>query len=338
MTFGRAIGLAIMEHMHTQGSDTGMPDVAYSRYPGNSDRDWCSLDAANARLAELANEIRRADETARESFRVAMRNTLPHAKTVGDFLVEARSLCKLAKIPWEPWPSDNCDLSLRTAQAYVRIAENWEKVLEAQSSAPLTSIDTALKLLSQPKPNGKRGQPTTTGNSENHGEAATPSDPAPAPTGLLPAPEVPAPTGLLSAPEEPVPAGDDEPYDDSDECGEAATDIYHDLMKARRYFDALAIVIAQSEWSRFERDVLHLEATGLMRVLNETASALASQGGLHRSCALLITYPGDNDKHEVKDFLTRTVDAARPALEWGEIQKVVTAAKFKADGVKTELL
>jgi hypothetical protein len=134
------------------------------------------------------------------------------------------------------------------------------------------------------------------------------------------------------------PEAPEEPYDDSDECGEDATDIFHELMRARRYFDDLTAVVAQSEWSRFERDVLHLEITSLMRVLNEAASALASQGGLHRSCALLITYPGDNDKPEAKAFLARTVEAARPALEWGEIQNVVTAAKFKADGVKTELL
>ena len=132
VTFGRAIGLTILAHMRTEGSDAGVPDVVYSRYPGNSDRDWCSVDAAKARLTELAKEIRLADEDAKELFRIAMRNTLPHAKTVGDFLVEARSLCNLAMVPWEPWPSDNCDLSLRTAQAYIRIAENWEKVLEGR--------------------------------------------------------------------------------------------------------------------------------------------------------------------------------------------------------------
>ena len=101
--------------------------------------------------------------------------------------------------------------------------------------------------------------------------------------------------------------------------------------------DYLAAVLSQSEWSRPERDVLHLEVTALMRALNGAASAPARKGGLHRSSALVIMY-GEHDKQELRDLLARTVDAARPALEWSEIQVVMTAAKFHADEVKGELL
>jgi DNA (cytosine-5)-methyltransferase 1 len=327
---GEAVGRTILEHMQTHGSEDPAPGFRYSRYARTSEREWITGETAQARLAELAKAIRGTDDDTKQSLRVAVQNTLPLARKAGDLLSEAKAICKRNDILWEPWVRENCGMSERTAQGYLRIATNWEKISEAQSSAPVTSIDAALKLLAHPNGNGKprNPEPIVAAAFRENGEP----DPATEPS---PAGDSEEHSAIESSDE---PEAPEESYDDSDECGEAATDIFYELKKARRYFDTLAIVVAQSDWSRFERDLLHLEITSLMRVLNETASALASQGGLHRSCALLIAYPGDNDKHEAKAFLARAVDAARTALEWGELQKVVTAAKLDADGVKTELL
>lgn len=327
---GEAVGRTILEHMRTHGSEDPAPGFRYSRYGRTSEREWITGETAQTRLAELAKAICGTDDDTKQSLRVAVQNTLPLARKAGDLLSEAKAICKRNGILWEPWVRENCEMSERTAQGYLRIATNWEKISEAQSSAPVTSIDAALKLLARPNGNGKPRNPESIVAAEagKDGEAEPATEPSPAGDS-----EEHSAIENSNEPEAP-----EESYDDSDECGEAATDIFYELTKARRYFDTLAIVVAQSAWSKFERDVLHLEITSLMRVLNETASALASPGGLHRSCALLVAYPGDNDKHEAKAFLARTVEAARPALEWGEIQKIVTAAKFKADGVKTELL
>jgi DNA (cytosine-5)-methyltransferase 1 len=330
---GKAVGLAIMEYMRTQGSEDPVPGFRYSRYVGTSDRDWCGVDAAKARLAEMAPKIRRISKRTRKSLLVTARNALPRAKKAGRLLMAAKMLCRKCRLPWEPWVRENCKMSDRSAQAYMRIARNWKQLRKAQRSA-LSSIKAVLDFLARPKANGK-GSPGPNEPKE-HGQPEDGEGGATAPTPpLLPVGDSEEHSAVESSNK---PEAPEEPYDDSDECGEDAKDILHELNKTGRYFDALAIVVAQSEWSRSERDLLHLEVTSLMRVLNETASALAIQGGLHRSCALLITYPGDNDKHEVKDFLARMVDAARPALEWGEIQEVLNAAKFNADGAEAELL
>jgi hypothetical protein len=326
---GKAVGLAIREHMRTGCEDDPVPGFEYSRYAGTNDRDWCGVDAAKARLAEMAPKIRRISKRTRKSLLVTARDALPRAKKAGRLLMAAKALCRKCRLPWEPWVRENCEMSDRSAQAYMRIARNWKELQKAQSSA-LSSIKAVLDFLARPKANGKGGPGTKGPEARDQPKTGEDGPTAPAPAA--------SPTGDSEEHCSNEPEAPEESYDDGDECGEAATEIYYELMKASRYFDDLAAVVAQSEWSRFERDVLHFEITALMRVLNKTASALASQGGLHRSCALVITYPGEDDKHEVKEFLARTVEAARPALAWGEIQEVVTVAKFNADGVRTELL
>ncbi len=322
--FGAAVGRAILEHMHTKCENDPAPGFRYSRYTGTCERTWSGCPAtAEARLAELAPEIRRASEETKGSLLAAMQNVLPKVKDTGCLLMEAKRLCRKSGILWEPWVRENCGLSERSVQAYMRIADNWEELQKAQSSA-LLSIDGALKWLAQPKSDG------TGSSAPKEPEAGSEPD-----GGHDRAAPVPAAEEEVKA-EEPVVRECEE--DDEEGCGEAATEIFDELMGAGQYFDDLAAVIAQSEWSRFERDVLHLEVTHLMKVLDSAASALASQGGLPRACALVVAYSEGNDKHEVRDSLARTIGVVRPALEWGEIQEVVTTAKFNADGVEAELL
>lgn len=135
------------------------------------------------RLTGLAQAIRCADEEIRKSMRAALQDTLSHAKKVGELLVEARTLCRQKDVPWESWPPEQCDVSLRTAQVYIRIAKNWEKIMEAQSSAPL-SIDGALKLLRKPKTSTPAGE-------SNHGPVDPTQEPDDGP--VAPNPEVSTP-------------------------------------------------------------------------------------------------------------------------------------------------
>jgi hypothetical protein len=46
----------------------------------------------------------------------------------------------------------------------------------------------------------------------------------------------------------------------------------------------------------------------------------------------------NGNKHDVRDALRRMVVAARPVLEWGDIQEVITAALLEERGTKVELL
>ena len=63
--FGKAVGLAIIEHMRTQNAEDSVPGFCYSRYSGTSDRDWCGANPAKARRANIAprNLTRRRQQT-----------------------------------------------------------------------------------------------------------------------------------------------------------------------------------------------------------------------------------------------------------------------------------
>jgi hypothetical protein len=139
--------------------------------------DNTALPTAEARLAQLAEAIRHADVETKEPLLAAMRDTLPRAKKAGDFLVEARDLCKKNKILWEAWVRDNCDMSERTAQAYIRIAENWKKITKAQASAPL-NIEGALRLLAQPRDPSATEENNISAEADDNGVG----DSAPTPT------------------------------------------------------------------------------------------------------------------------------------------------------------
>jgi hypothetical protein len=167
VALGKAIGLTILEHIRTQGSEDPSPGFKYSRYTGTSDRDWCAVDAAKARLAEIAPKVRRINKQTRKSLLVTIRNVLPRVRIAGRLLIEAKSLCRRCKILWLPWVRQTCRMSKRSAQAYMRIARNWKAIVEAQRSAPLTSIDAVLTFLAQPK-----DKPKTATGENGHGAGA----------------------------------------------------------------------------------------------------------------------------------------------------------------------
>jgi hypothetical protein len=93
-------------------------------------------------LTDLAVRIRAEHEAAR----LAARTTIEHAIRAGELLIEAKQLVQHGY--WGDWLHAHCDLSERSAQAYMRIARYQSN---PQLTADLT-IDDALKVLAKPKP------------------------------------------------------------------------------------------------------------------------------------------------------------------------------------------
>lgn len=95
-----------------------------------------------SRLDGLATEIRREVAAADADFRSAV----GHAIRAGELLREAKGA--VAHGGWLPWLKANFNGSVRTAQNYMRLADNVE---EAQRVAHL-GLKGALKELAAPKP------------------------------------------------------------------------------------------------------------------------------------------------------------------------------------------
>lgn len=95
-------------------------------------------------LHRLAGQIR--EEHAR--CETSARTMLEHAREVGRLLIEAKS--KVQHGGWETWVADNCGFSLRTGQAYMRLARGLLDG-KAQRAAPL-SLREGLALLAEPEP------------------------------------------------------------------------------------------------------------------------------------------------------------------------------------------
>lgn len=77
------------------------------------------------------------------------RSTLDRARAAGDKLIQAKAQVEHGQ--WLPWLAANCPrLATRTAQAYMKLAREWDTlVLKSADSAHLT-VDGALKLLAAP--------------------------------------------------------------------------------------------------------------------------------------------------------------------------------------------
>jgi hypothetical protein len=74
--------------------------------------------AASNSLPELAARIRAEHEATGD----ALKSSIDHSMAAGELLIEAK-----AKVPhgqWLPWLKDNCAISERTAQLYMRLAKN----------------------------------------------------------------------------------------------------------------------------------------------------------------------------------------------------------------------
>ena len=109
------------------------------------------------RLDTLAGRIN-AEHHACET---AVNAALEHALAAGDLLIEAKSACPHGA--WQAWLENSFDGSVRTAQAYMRVAAHRDEVEAAktQSSAPL-SLDGALRALSTPRYGAARLEDPTT--------------------------------------------------------------------------------------------------------------------------------------------------------------------------------
>jgi hypothetical protein len=80
----------------------------------------------------------------------SMHHALQHAKHVGELLLEVKR--KIMHGGWLKWVKDNCDVSERMAEHYVKIAKNWTRLEKAHSkSISDLTISKAIKLLQKPK-------------------------------------------------------------------------------------------------------------------------------------------------------------------------------------------
>jgi Protein of unknown function (DUF3102) len=115
-------------------------------------------------LAKRINEEHRRCEG-------AVNAALEHAMNAGDLLLEAKGSAPHGT--WQGWLADHFDGSVRTAQAYIRVASRRDEVEAAktQSSAPL-SLDGALRALSAPKDAPRPERPTTLEEMEARAEDA----------------------------------------------------------------------------------------------------------------------------------------------------------------------
>ena len=97
-------------------------------------------------LATLAGQINEAHSQCKNSFREGTQNAI----RAGQLLIEAKALCPRGE--WGQWVRDNCEFSNRTAEAYMRVAREMPRLLEAKAQrvADLSFRET-LKLLGAPK-------------------------------------------------------------------------------------------------------------------------------------------------------------------------------------------
>lgn len=56
----------------------------------------------------------------------ALKDSVRHAITAGELLIEAKA--QVPRGQWLPWLRDHCTLSERTAQLYMRVAKNRERI------------------------------------------------------------------------------------------------------------------------------------------------------------------------------------------------------------------
>jgi hypothetical protein len=98
-------------------------------------------------LGKLAEEINHEHQAFRRAFNATFRSAL----RAGDLLNEAKA--KAGHGNWETWVEENCEFSMRTAQVYMRIANNREVVEEHLRSADSAglSIEGVLQELATPK-------------------------------------------------------------------------------------------------------------------------------------------------------------------------------------------
>ncbi|MBN2291803.1 MAG: DUF3102 domain-containing protein [Pirellulales bacterium] len=101
---------------------------------------------ATTTLGQLAEEINQAHHEAE----TALNAGLQHAFRAGELLAVAKTRCKHGE--WLSWLEDNFDGSVRTAQAYMRVADRREEIESNAQPTALLTLDDALRSVSEPKP------------------------------------------------------------------------------------------------------------------------------------------------------------------------------------------
>jgi hypothetical protein len=99
-----------------------------------------------SRLDELAQEINEEHHAFRRGFKATYRSAL----RAGDLLTEAKA--EAGHGNWTAWVEENCEFSMRTAQVYMRIANNRGAVEETIKSAEpaYLSIEGVLTRIAAP--------------------------------------------------------------------------------------------------------------------------------------------------------------------------------------------
>jgi hypothetical protein len=80
----------------------------------------------------------------------ASKRVVEHAMVAGDLLIEAKA--QLEHGEWLPWLRDQCGISARTAQRYVRLAENRSVIEAKYDTVSYLTLRAALELLAPPAP------------------------------------------------------------------------------------------------------------------------------------------------------------------------------------------
>lgn len=96
------------------------------------------------KLEELVGKIKESHEQCVMS----LRTSLAYARKTGGYLIEVQKLLQASDTKWIPWVQENCPFSISEAQRFVRIANNYFKLLEKCDDPDRLTMTEALLLLS----------------------------------------------------------------------------------------------------------------------------------------------------------------------------------------------
>jgi Protein of unknown function (DUF3102) len=96
---------------------------------------------SNALAAEINAEHEAAFGKAREA--------IEHARRAGELLLEAKAAVGHGK--WLPWLKANCHFGERTAQGYMRLASQWDRLQAKSATVADLGLRDALALLAEPE-------------------------------------------------------------------------------------------------------------------------------------------------------------------------------------------
>jgi hypothetical protein len=118
-----------------------------------SDQDHAPPVVGSNALRDLAVRINAEHEAAC----AAIKSGAEHAMAAGDLLIEAKAALNHHGA-WLPWLQQNCEMSERTAQLYMRMARNREAIVAAaqnRNGVADLSLRGAMAMIAPPKPDAK---------------------------------------------------------------------------------------------------------------------------------------------------------------------------------------